>query len=205
VQYFPADLSVSVKDGKFVTNVTEPYTLMLPDNPDRKEGDKQNIITIDTSVKSLSVTEFESYNTYVFLGEDYIMSVDDNGMKVIPLARELGEGFIVDQSKIREWTNWLVPVISNLIWFLPLFIYLGVYLSGVGGLIVSLVIALFVWLLTKLMKQNLGYKYAYRLTLHAYTLPLIISLGFGLNFLSSLALVLFVVWFNLFNNAKKHE
>ena len=197
ISTFPAELTLTIKDGKFSTNVSEPYILNL--TKDRSAEDPSDLV-INTKIDKISAEEFATYNASAILMSDSIATLKDGALNVqqIPGLPDM----VVNQGWISDKVNWLSIFASKMIWVLPIIIYIFVYLFGLNFLLVNFVMALFVWGLLALLKKEQGYKHAYQVSLYASTLPNLIASVIPINFLPKLVLALIVVFVNFKNKSE---
>jgi hypothetical protein len=114
----------------------------------------------------------------------------------------------INQSAISHWSQRIVPVLKFLVWFLPIFIYIGLFIAGTVSLVFFFIWALLVWLILVLVKRSSGYMHAYRVTIHAMTLVLILGLlspVTSLNMYTKGFLLIVIVLLNFFNHKNTVE
>jgi maltodextrin utilization protein YvdJ len=137
----------------------------------------------------------------------------DGELRVVKLGKI---NATLDAAHLRTELSSVAPYFATVAPVAVLMIFIGMLLSFVAMLVYLLFDALFVFLLGKLLKQSWSYREAYHISLHAVTLPLLLSSIFflmpvaaiQLPFLSSFVL-LAVVYINFTAGEKvdteKHE
>ncbi len=191
LEKFPSELAISIKDQKFSTNVKEPYTLNFSE---KKDGDLSDMV-IETKLNSVSYDEFVKYHTSVLLIKDSVAALNKGVLEVKQVAKGMPD-FTLDKKFAEEKLAWASGYAQKSIWYLPIAIYIFVYLWGLNYLVTNVFVALFVWGLLAILKKDINYKHAYRVSMYASTLPLIISAFIPINFLPTLVLTLIMVFVN---------
>ena len=148
---FPSELAISIKDQKFVTNVKEPYTLNFSE---KEEGELSDVV-IDTKLNSISPEEFSNYKTSLLLMKDSIAVLKNGSLEVKQIAKGMPD-FTLDKKFIEEKLAWASGYAQKSIWYLPIFIYVFVYLWGLNYLVTNIFVALFVWGLLAILKKNIN-------------------------------------------------
>jgi len=157
--WYPAELTVTIKNGQVSTNVLEPYKL-------------KNLLVIDTK-NSFNLDQFKAYQTPVWLTADSFIYDDNNGITIKPIAKEVS--LVIDQAKISSWISKLSPLLTILVPLLVIGLFLMIIIAFSFYLLALFLVALFVILVGRLKQIKLSYGEAYRVAVHAATLPLIIS------------------------------
>jgi len=211
--WYPADLVVTIKEGKVSINAPEPYKFPLPvswleqmkkvettNKPNAKNWDLENLLVIDTQ-NQFNLDQFKTYQTPVWITADSFIYEDNNGINIRPLAKEFS--LIIDQAKVSYWIGQITPFLNALAPILVIFLFLVLVVAFSVYLLTFFLIALLVMLIGRLKQIKLSYGEAYRVAIHAATLPLIISalswflVPFAnLHFLPTIILLL-IVAFNL--------
>lgn len=174
VNYVPAKLVVTIKEGQVSTNVEEPYFIPLdPDTEATSSG--QNILVIDTKTP-FSNTQFEEYNAIAWLTKDTLFYQDKNGQGLKAYQLTQVKDLMIDRNLIRQLTNYLQPWYNLVTPILFVFTLIGLYILQVLNLFYLIILAALIWLLTKLLKKNLTYTQSYKVGLHAITLSLLVDL-----------------------------
>jgi hypothetical protein len=200
VALYPAELTLTTKDGTFVTNVKEPYQIPMKYQEDapKKEGEQENFAVIDTKVDAVSLETFKKYDTFVLINKNSVVALKDGSLQMTPVATYFAPGFELNQTSIKSFTVKVLPLVRNMVWLIPVLIYIGFYISGLMTLVLMFVWALLVWLVLLLNRQSKGYSYAYCITIHATTLSLILGVLFTrLPWYVSAIVTLIVILVNL--------
>jgi hypothetical protein len=195
---YPAELAVSVKEGKFVTNVKEPYQIPVKDF-DTTKDEPANAVVIDTKADAVSFETFKKYDTYVLVNKDSVISIKENGiLQIAPVAEYFPVDFVLTQTWINAKALEFLPMVRSAVWILPILVYLGFYSSGIFALVLMFAYALLTWLLLVILRKDRGYSYAYVITLHSASLALILGALFSrLPWYVSLIVTLAVILVNL--------
>jgi hypothetical protein len=200
--YFPEELRIDIDDGRVTTNVTEPYFIDFPGSPSLQATSSPllRIAVVDTRA-DITLDQFRAYNVAFWLSRDSAIALDgEEKLRIAPLK---GLTAVIDAQHIRAAMNELRPYFVVLTPLLVILIFLGMLLSFVAMLGYLLFDALLVFLLGKVMKYSWSYSDAYHISLHAVTLPVLLSSVFYLLPVSGLqlpffstALLLLVVYVN---------
>lgn len=204
VSYYPDELEVHIDKGEVSTNVAEPYYLVMPKilrEHVATATDLQYLGVIDTH-SQVSVEQFKAYKSGFWISKEYIIADDGNGgIRISKFGPQMT--YTLNELAVKELISTVQPFFKFVAPILVLIIFVAMLLSFALNLLYLLFGALLVWLMGKLMKQSWTYVTAYRLCLHATTLPLIVGLAFSLlpvgegNIpLLSTALLLIVVYMN---------
>lgn len=166
---YPSELEVKIQKGVLTTNQENPYYLF----------DKQVVIDTDGSVASL-----DEYGVQAVVTEKSIITKKRNGaIEILPL--NTFPNLTINQKNI----DFVIDLATSFKWVVPVFLIIGIW--GFGTLSVyftSLVLALVVWLVLKIMKHETTYRNAYSVALYGRTIPII----FLLNFLPTLIILVVV-------------
>jgi hypothetical protein len=176
---YPQDFEVTVKDQEWTINKAEPYMIPMPENlyneisKDTQVKIPRNLITFD---KKGTIDDVFKYDTLALINDKYILTIDDkNAVQSSPLQR-IPNGKL-DKATFENFVNHA----TNIKRFVP-------FLLGAGTLVFSLIfnafirligllsVAILVWLTAKILKLELTYQQAVRITLHAATLPFTVNL-----------------------------
>lgn len=189
-KFFPDQLEFSLKNGQVLTNLPQPFFLPFSAFPSQSISsrdlgqNKKNLLVIDTKTP-FSLEKFQSYSTVLWITGASVAYQEPHKdtTSILPL-KETPDFTINKQTVISYLNNVILPSLRK---FLP-FLVAGIYLlSFVGNLWSSFLsvafLALVVFLLTKISKHNLSYAKSLQLTIHANTLPLLISTLASLFFL----------------------
>ncbi len=200
--YYPDELEVKIVGGHATTTVPEPYYLPLPlflQSVMGTSGDLRFLGVIDMKTP-VSLEQFKNYQSFFWLSENALVVEDGGNVRVNMLDPTMN--YTVNESNLRVLLTRAEPYFK----FVAPVAVLLVFLAMVGAFILNLFYlifaALLVFLLGKFWKKGWRYGTAYRIALHATTLPLLLSamfsmvgLGAELPFFST-ALLLLVVYLN---------
>lgn len=176
VDYYPSELTVTIKGGMVTTNVTEPYSLPFPEKLRSSETKGiDNLLVIDTH-HDFTMDLWNQYKTTAWLTKDTLIYRDkDNRISITPLDKTPNTE--ITRTKIASWLAAIEPFFK---WVPPLlifgiFVFFMFFLSGY--LFYLLFGALLIYFIARLKKIPLSYKKAYQVGLHAITLSLIFTLA----------------------------
>ena len=212
--YFPQELTVTIKDGKASTNVQEPYYIKMPENFKSSSNYQtntyynglDNIIVINTKDK-FDLDTFNSYKTLMLLTSNSMVYLNKD--KQIAINSLSGaENLTLNREKIVAFINMVKPFF---VYIYP-FVFVGGYLVGLivvsNKLIYLLFGALLIWVVAKIKGLKIGYKKSYQFGMHLVTFAVIvtsllslISPKLSFPFLFSVLLILLAV-FNLDKSAE---
>jgi hypothetical protein len=205
--YYPDELEVRITNGHASSTVLEPYFLPIPELVKESIGESSttsNFGVIDTHT-SASLEHFQSYNSLFWVSENALVVRDQQGgIRISPFDPRLNytvnERVLFDLITIAQpFFKFIAPVIVLIIFFGMLFVF-------AINLIYILFAALLVFVMGRVQKHKWTYGTAFRICLHAATLPLLLSVALSLvnldidniPFLSTI-LLLVVVYFNFRN------
>lgn len=202
VSAYPAELEVRLKDGLVSTNVVEPYIIPLPKdefNSDYNKSNYENLIVIDTK-SDLSLDKFNAYNTVVLLTKNAVITRDKGKITITELKGT--SDLTINRDKLVYWVGKVTPFVKKLPYIIPVLVFTGLFLYFAFSLFYLLFVALLVFIIGKIRKLGLSYKKSYQISLHAITLPLILSMvswfiNIKMFFLLPTIILLVVVWVNL--------
>ncbi len=195
VSQFPAELTVTVRDGKASTNVAEPYAIVMPPG-DAKSAQRQNLVVIDTKA-SVDVSSLEKYNTAILVTSDYIVGEKSNGQITIQKLKGVPD-MTINRQVVSSYAEKIFPYLKFIVPFLLLTVFIGAYLAGfIANLIVLLILTLIVWIVGKIRKTGITYGTYYKLGLYGITPVVILSMISGLINLPWLAdwIIFFILFF----------
>lgn len=213
LSYYPDELVLTINQGVVSTNVDEPYYLPMPAVMRAHVAtstDLQYLAVIDTHTP-VSVEQFKAYKAGFWVSKEYLVA-DDNtgGIRITKFGPQVT--YTLNEQSVQDMLSAVQPFFKFVAPMLVIVIFVAMLLSFVLNLLYLLFGALLVLLMGKVMKQNWTYGTAYRLCLHATTLPLIVGLAFSLlplgagniPFLSTVLLLL-VVYFNFYKTPVVHD
>ncbi len=185
LEYYPDELSITIKGGEASTNVQEPYFIKLPEEwgGEREEVGIENLLAINTK-KEFSIEDFRSYNAVCYLAKKSLTCYDeDRTMQIIPLS-EMPD-MTIDENLISSLAGKIEPFLKIIYPLIALAIFLGLFIMLLFRLVYLLIAALLIWIVAKIRKAGVGYKKSYQLGIQLMTLPIIITLP--VKYLLSLA------------------
>lgn len=202
VDAYPAELEVRLKNGLVSTNVVEPYIIPLPKddfNSEYSKSNYENLIVIDTK-SDLSLDKFNAYNTVVLLTKNAVLTRDKGKITITELKGT--SDLTINRDKLVYWVGKVTPFVKKLPYIIPVIVFTGLFLYFAFSLFYLLFVALLVFIIGKIRKLGLSYKKSYQISLHAITLPLILSMvswfvNIKMFFLLPTIILLVVVWANL--------
>lgn len=214
ISIYPEELVLTIKDNKFSTNVTEPYTIALPgefkiapyksaDGTEHEGYD--NAVVIDTTLESFPSDILKKNKTMAFVTKDSVILEKDGGLQVMLLSEYKDIAYELNKQKVEGWASWIALVLGKLVYGLPLILLIGYFISYSAFLVALFLFALLVWLALAIKKVSGGYMYAYRVTIHAMVLGLLLDIiyfAFTMNTLNWLVLVILSIIVALVNVKK---
>ncbi len=201
---YPDGLEVTIKKGVASTNMPEPYIVKIPEEAKSSQSPTsqqfENAVVFDTT-HEFSVARFEEQKTFALVTKDMFVYKDKDGKITLQSLSKIPD-VVITKALITKWVTKLTPLLSKLTFVLPVLIFIGLYLAYVSKLIYFLIAALLVWIVAKIKGVQIGYKKAYQITLHAFTLPLVLTfllytVGMGSIIFVPTILLLVVVLINL--------
>jgi len=206
VTTYPAELILTLKDGKIFSNVDEPYFIELPTQAGVPTSGLKHFLEVDTQG---GVADFTKLESAFVLTADSIVAADSAGSyKVMPLnevLKKVPNGTSLTKTSIEALLTgaepYLVKVLPKILLALTLaavFVYpplrTGWYL--VGSLIVLAPFSLVLFILAKLVKRQITFVKVYQLTMHGLTIPVLVAFVFsGFAFYSWVFLGAWIVFF----------
>lgn len=175
---YPNELELTIQDGELSSNVQEPYFIQVPgewkSGPEAQES-FQNIAVIDTTTP-FSLDAMHNYDAAVWISKEAVFTLQENGkMQAIDLTK--APNAKINREQIDYWTGKLLhafkPILVVAIIFAALAATFGVLLFR---LFYNLFLALFVWILAKLMRVEWNYGTSYIAGLHLMTLSILLGL-----------------------------
>lgn len=203
--YYPDQLEVRVQNGHATTTVVEPYFLPLPQILKSTLATNTDIFSlgvIDTKTPFV-LEKFQEYHAFFWVAENAIAIRDQNGaIRISPFGRDMT--LTLNKQMMREFIAQIEPFFAFVAPIAILAIFIGMIVVFTLNLIPIIFSALFVFLMGMLLKRGWTYSASFRLTLHAVTLPLLLSTIFSLVTVNhvgdlpffSTILILLVVFFN---------
>lgn len=211
VSHYPAELKVTIQNGKVSTNVHEPYFVAMPsefkndknlelNGVDAKEF--KNLVVIDTK-SDFSIEQFQSYDTALLLTRDSLVMSGENG-KITLQPLDSNVNFVLDKPTVEFFVAKIKPFLT----FLYPLVFVVAFVVCLVALVFHLVYLLFgaflVWIVVKAKKMSIGYGKSYQLGMHLMTFGILITtaltllniyagIGYSIPFFFSIVLVIMAV------------
>lgn len=205
IDYYPAELQVTIKNGQVSTNVQEPYFLKLPEGFDSKESNITNALVIDTQ-NNFTLEKFQSYSTFAWLTKNSLVSFKQGGINIQPIDK--AANFYLDKSVISSFYDKFRPILNFIYPVIPAIVFIGYMFSFAFYMLYMFFGALIVWFACTIKGVKIKYFKAYQLGLHLLTPVIIIELllkSFHIqNYIPFFGIILLFV-FALVNINKKRE
>ncbi|MDQ5957812.1 MAG: hypothetical protein QG665_138 [Patescibacteria group bacterium] len=209
MESFPDTLELRVAAGELQKNIKDEVIIPIPKgwtNDNKVMGDFQfeHLVVIDTASPA-TLEVYRAKKAFVLLAKDGLVGPDNSRgtIKILPYDEDMD--FTLTEAKIagffnavRPWYVMVAPVLVLSIFILFMFLLFFLLLP-------LAVVAFLAWVLLFLAQKIIGRRVrfgeAYRLTLHAVTLPLLISFFFAFIwdgmfgpslFMATVLLVIFV-------------
>lgn len=176
---FPADLVLTVHNGKLSTNAIEPLRFPIPfelftDTPGAiSDQNQEYLVTIDTNA---GVDAYKNSRSLIFVTGESLVVGRENEQRIYSL-QDFGD-VVIDKTyvtdlftKINPWLK-LAPFILVIFFFLTFALVLPIM-----RLFSLCVLTLILLCAAKLMKINIGYQKLFQIGLHALTLPTLIQIA----------------------------
>jgi hypothetical protein len=203
LSYFPEDLTLTIKNKQFSTNVAEPYYVPIVDiNTDglTKYSGRQidYLAVIDTKRESITPDILSMNNTLIYITKNSVVYERNGSLQVTSIDRLGDMNVEISRSVIKGLLNTYVPYVKTAVWFIPLLAFVGLFVVYFAQLLSFFFGALLLWVVLKIRKMDHGYMYAYRMYIYAQTLAMIIGWCFFRgSMLVSILLAIIVVLINL--------
>jgi len=171
--YFPTELTISIKKGEVSVNVPEPYIVSGKDATLAmlKEQGLLNMLIVDTK-NDFDKKKFEDYKTFALLTKNEIVTQSSKGQITIKELR----GF-PDSNISQEWLLSLIEKMNDNLWYIVILglilTFLAILLGYFAYLLLLLFFALIPLLIAYLKKTPISYSTAYKMSLYAI-LPAIV-------------------------------
>jgi hypothetical protein len=209
--YYPDELEIHIVNGHASSTVLEPYFLPLPEL--LKEGIGDNSSTthfgvIDTQTPA-SLERFQTHNAFFAVSQDALIVRDQQGgVRISPFSSSFN--YTVNERVLYDLIGTAEPFFKFVAPIVVLIVFFAMLLMFAIELIYLVFVALLVFVMGRALKHKWTYGTAFRICLHAVTLPLLLSTAFSLvnlnmgslPFLPTL-LLLTVVFLNLRNLPKE--
>lgn len=206
INNYPNELEISVKEGNVSTNVQEPYFIKTPDswkNGEKKEKTPENLVVIDTKSEP-SADNLKKYATLLLVTKNYVIYHDNNG-KITAETLEKMPNMIINKDSVTQFSKKYSPYLNLFIPFIILILFVFSFFIVAFRMIYLLIVALFIWLIARIKKVDIGYGKSYQLGIHLMTAPLLTVSLFSISFpLSFTTLLLILAAVNI-NRKKETE
>lgn len=208
-EIYPKDLVITIKSGTAASNIQseEPYLIKMPKEMQEFLGatTTQNLAVINTKENADS-NRFLALDAWILVAKDGIMVVQGTEDNMTTQLQPYTSDAVVTHDSYVAMVNKIASLGDKLPIVLLIVLIVAFFLWGVVRLLYFLVVALLVWLLLKARKLPATYGYAFRLSVHAATLPILLNfiLVFVTGNIRTLAMLPFlftiillgVVWVN---------
>ena len=176
VETYPKELKLTLKEGKIVTNVKEPYFINLPEN---------NKIAISTKGKAEDIKNLKAL--FLLTSDSLVISDNVDSYKVIPLSETLAKipnGVAMDKtlfvSILDQFAPYALKSLPKIIIAISILILIFYPLiRGVFGFVFEalflLPATLVLFVGVKILKKKLTFAKTYQMSLHGATIPILIS------------------------------
>lgn len=213
---FPEKLEITIRNHEATTNLKQPIYIPLPSNNFlfdelRKTTGYKNLMVVDTRNDTYDPVQYKNYQTIFLLKAKSIVSADQSNKVSIDTFSDIKDVKVTKTTldnifgKMRLLTGVLAP-------FLVLVAYFLFFLAMVFYLIPLFVGAFIIWLWLNMAGRKITYWRAYRVAMHASTLPLVANIfifflwPFYAYNLAVLAILFFLtIYFNFFFKSKVME
>lgn len=199
---FPDELVVSMEQGKFSTNVSEPYVIPMPDAWRTSQDVPENLVVINTK-KPIETSDFVQTETMIIISETSFgfRNPQSNERRIFDFdKRGWDEPTSLDKNQFVS----LVSYTFNIIWWiavigcllLPFIVYLALW---IGYLIYLVFGALIIWGGAKWRGHQITYGDAYVAGMYLFPIPFLYEFlssygrGFAGNIPFAFSILLFVM------------
>ncbi len=172
INCYPKDLEIKITNGQVAINREEPYFLSSC------EGGAY-LVVVDTKTP-FSPEKFDQYKTTAWVTKDSIV-YKKNNYETNTYSLTKIKDYKLNKEVLSSYYNIISPYLKFVGPILILLAFLGIYLSYNLRLIQLLMVAAFILVLGKILKQNFGFWQSYKLGLYAITLGLIVDLVVSLT------------------------
>lgn len=173
---YPADLEVSIDDGKVSTSRQEPFFVPFPRGREEINNESlNNILVIDTKTP-YSASQFDQYKTLVWLTSDSLFYRDDNRFDQRSIDLSEVKDFTINKDFINGWVDKINP------WFrfvgpaLLMLTFVGMFIGFSFSLVYFFFPAVLIFFLSSIFKWGLSYSAAYKTAVFSSSLSFIVDL-----------------------------
>jgi hypothetical protein len=203
VALYPDDLEIKITDGRVITN-QDRTVIALPADWPRTVLSPTNLLVIDIGATP-TIEDLDKADTVALLTEEaFIFRNDQDGFEIISLteSRDFELTKEILNNSISRVEPWLILVAPVLVLMLFVFVFIVITLLLLPLSILAFLVFVMVRLILPTSTGKISYGTSYRLSLHAFTLPLLFILPLamvGLTLPAWLAILcpLFIIYLNL--------
>jgi hypothetical protein len=184
VAVYPADLKIKFENGQISTNVSGPAYIPMPKdiefiNKSETYSKIENFAVIDPSVTTFNSSILTDNKTLLFITKDSIITEKDGDLEVVSMADRKDAKYEFNRDEAVRLAPIGVSIINFASYFAPILVFIAFFIIYALGFIPLYLLALFVWLVLIIKRNNGGYMHAFRVTLHAITLVYLINIILG--------------------------
>lgn len=205
VALYPSDLEINIKKGEASINKPEPYFI--------KSADGTESLAVINTKEDFSISKFRSYGVPFMLTKTELVGIKDEGtgqLQIMPLPKD---DIKINQALVLDGQKWLIEKMPMIFIWVLVIGFMVLFLTIFSGtLFLNLIYAFGIWIMFKVLKNDLSYKKSYQVGIHAVTFVTLISLVtfFGIfkfldGFFIKLLLILVVVYINFVGFGKKAD
>lgn len=184
-EVYPEELTITIKDGKASTNVTEPYYLTVSQQtlatflPEKFEEQgpisKIRLLAIDTNARA---EDFDHYQSLALLTSTSLVYQSDKETKIQSLSSTpdiaITKEFINKKLAEINKGNRVITFATVFLYVSPVLILVGLYLYY---LIEVLIGAFLIWLMNKILQTGIPFTKIFQLTGILYLIPALLLIA----------------------------
>jgi Protein of unknown function (DUF1189) len=189
LENYPAGLEIKIQKGVATSNTkTEPLFFPIKETwkklPVAKDTNTSGMkktpdyffVLYTAADKDLTPESFKNMNTYALLTSRHFVAYDSDQGIVFKDLSQFGDATINQDNILRLFTlSRFIPLVIPFLYFVSMFF--GIFLLSI-----FMVFAGFVFLIIqKIMKNDISYETAYKTSLYASTVPIVLSVLFVLS------------------------
>lgn len=176
VKLYPAELEITINNGRVSTNVVEPYYYPFSNFEDIMQNISDRILgattanydylfVIDTQA---SIDTFENLNSYALLTADHFVYYNDKGNVEIVSLKNIAD-FTLNRQIIDSFINKIQPYLLYIPSLVGALIVIGIFLFiAWSQLIYIMLFTCLTWLIAQLISMKLTYMKSFQLTVHLF-------------------------------------
>lgn len=177
--YYPDELEVRIVNGHASSTVAEPYFLPIPKALEEGIGTSTRYLGVIDTQTPVSLERFSSFNALFSVSENAFIVRDERGsIRVSPFASNFN--YTVNESLLRGLIVGAEPYFKFVAPLVILIVFIAMLFMFTLELFYLIFAALLIFIMGRLMKHKWTYGTAFRISLHAVTLPLLLSTAFTL-------------------------